>query len=92
MRLATGVSSGVTCVNHTRQVAPVDPWTDFALRNQENPGIDEPLNWVSRLATHNAFNTVNYGNPGGTFGAATFGRISSAGTMRQVQLGGKLMF
>jgi hypothetical protein len=50
-----------TCVNHTRQLAPVDPWTDFSLRNQENLAIDEPLNWVSRLATHNAYNTVKDG-------------------------------
>ena len=45
-----------------------------------------------RAEIFNAFNTVNYGNPGATFGAATFGRISTAGTMRQVQLGGKLFF
>jgi hypothetical protein len=31
------------------------------LRNQENLAIDEPINWVSRLATHNAFNTVQDG-------------------------------
>ncbi|HEV2197330.1 MAG TPA: hypothetical protein VGR55_17220 [Candidatus Acidoferrum sp.] len=46
-----------TCVNDTRQQAQVDSWTDFALRNQENLGIDEPINWVSRLGTHNAYNT-----------------------------------
>jgi hypothetical protein len=40
----------------------------------------------------NAFNNVNYGNPGSTFGAATFGRISSAGNMRQMQLGAKVIF
>jgi hypothetical protein len=45
-----------------------------------------------RAEIFNAFNTVNYGNPGASFGAASFGRISSAGSMRQVQLGGKLIF
>lgn len=50
-----------TCINDTRQSATVDPWTDFALRNQENLGIDEPLNWVSRLATHNAYNAFKDG-------------------------------
>ncbi len=45
-----------------------------------------------RLEMFNAFNNVNYGNPGATFGTATFGRISSAGTMRQMQLGAKLIF
>lgn len=54
-----------TCVNATRRTPAIDnalgtelwQWTDFALRNQENLAIDEPLNWVSRLATHNAYNT-----------------------------------
>jgi hypothetical protein len=46
-----------------------------------------------RAEMFNVFNTVNYGNPGGQFSnTATFGRISSAGSMRQVQLGGKILF
>ncbi len=46
-----------------------------------------------RAEIFNAFNTVNYGNPGGVFSnTATFGRISSAGAMRQMQLGGKFLF
>ena len=46
-----------------------------------------------RAEIFNLFNTVNYGNPGGQFSnTATFGRISSAGSMRQVQLGGKILF
>ena len=45
-----------------------------------------------RVEIFNAVNTVNYGNPGASFGAASFGRISSAGSMRQVQLGGRLIF
>ena len=46
-------------------------------------------------AARNLFNNVNYGNPGSTYGvplAASFGRITSAGSMRQMQLGGKLLF
>jgi len=50
-----------TCENNTRQIAPVDPWTDWSLRNQENLAIDEPLNWVSRLGNHNAYNAVKEG-------------------------------
>jgi hypothetical protein len=38
------------------------------------------------------FNNVNYNNPNSTFGSASFGRISGAGNMRQVQLGGKVIF
>jgi hypothetical protein len=48
-----------------------------------------------RMELYNLFNNVNYGNPGSTYGvplAASFGRISSAGSMRQVQLGAKLLF
>jgi hypothetical protein len=48
-----------------------------------------------RMEFYNLFNNVNYGNPGSTYGvplAASFGRITSAGSMRQVQLGGKLLF
>jgi hypothetical protein len=48
-----------------------------------------------RMEFYNIFNNVNYGNPGSTYGvplAASFGRITSAGTMRQMQLGGKILF
>ena len=48
-----------------------------------------------RMEFYNLFNNVNYGNPGSTYGvplATSFGRITSAGSMRQVQLGGKLLF
>jgi len=48
-----------------------------------------------RAEMYNIFNNVNYGNPGSTFGvplASSFGRITSAGSMRQVQLGGKVLF
>ena len=47
-----------------------------------------------RIECYNIFNNVNYGNPGYDVWRppATFGRITSAGTMRQVQLGGKMLF
>jgi hypothetical protein len=45
-----------------------------------------------RAEVFNVFNTVNYGNPNASLDAAAFGRINSAGSMRQVQLGGKLLF
>jgi len=45
-----------------------------------------------RAECYNLFNNVNYGNPNTTFAAANFGRITSAGSMRQVQLGGKVLF
>ncbi|HMF58754.1 MAG TPA: hypothetical protein VK595_00200, partial [Vicinamibacterales bacterium] len=45
-----------------------------------------------RVEIFNAFNNVNYGNPNAVFGTTAFGRISSAGVMRQIQLGGKIFF
>jgi hypothetical protein len=45
-----------------------------------------------RAEIFNLFNTVNFNAPNASFGAAAFGRITSAGTMRQIQLGAKLIF
>jgi hypothetical protein len=45
-----------------------------------------------RVEMFNVFNTVNWGGPNAVFNSANFGRITSAGTMRQVQIGGKLLF
>jgi hypothetical protein len=64
--------------------------TDLSL--MKNFPLGGTAQFQFRAEIFNAFNTVNYGNPVGTFGAATFGRISTALAMRQVQLGGKLMF
>ena len=45
-----------------------------------------------RLETFNLFNNVNFGNPNGVYGTANFGRITTAGAMRQVQLGARFLF
>jgi hypothetical protein len=45
-----------------------------------------------RVEMYNVFNNVNYNNPNSSFDAAGFGRITGAGSMRQIQLGGKLIF
>jgi Carboxypeptidase regulatory-like domain len=45
-----------------------------------------------RIEIFNIFNQVNYNNPNASFGAAAFGTITGAGSMRQIQLGGKLLF
>jgi hypothetical protein len=45
-----------------------------------------------RVEIFNLFNQVNYNNPNASFGAAAFGTITAAGSMRQIQLGGKLLF
>jgi hypothetical protein len=64
--------------------------TDLSLA--KNIPVGGHMRFQIRAEIFNAFNTVNYGNPNATFGAATFGRISAAGNMRQMQLGGKLIF
>jgi outer membrane receptor protein involved in Fe transport len=45
-----------------------------------------------RAELFNLFNTPNFNNPGAVFGTATFGRITVAQSMREVQLGAKLLF
>ncbi len=64
--------------------------TDLSM--MKNIPIARTVQFQIRAEIFNAFNNVNYGNPASTFGAASFGRISSAGPMRQMQIGGKLFF
>lgn len=45
-----------------------------------------------RAEVFNLFNQVNWGAPGTTFGAANFGVIASADTMRRAELGVKFLF
>ncbi|BCS32362.1 hypothetical protein TBR22_A15720 [Luteitalea sp. TBR-22] len=45
-----------------------------------------------RAEVFNLFNQVNWGAPGTTFGAANFGIIASADTMRRAELGVKFLF
>jgi hypothetical protein len=45
-----------------------------------------------RVEMFNAFNKVNLGNPNAQVGNPAFGRITSAGNMRQIQLGAKVIF
>ena len=47
------------CVNDHRHLVGADfrgTWADWALANQRTLAIDEPINWVMHLVTHNAFN------------------------------------
>jgi hypothetical protein len=45
-----------------------------------------------RAELYNVFNTVNFGTPNAGFGTANFGRVTSAGNMRRVEVGGKILF
>ena len=64
--------------------------TDLSL--MKNIPLGGGAEFQFRAEIFNAFNNVNYGNPNGAFNSTWFGRISSAGAMRQVQLGGKIFF
>ena len=68
--------------------------TDLSL--MKNVPVGGTVRLQIRAEIFNAFNNVNYGQPNAVFGAATFGRISatniSAPNMRQIQVGGKLIF
>jgi len=68
--------------------------TDLSLA--KNIPVGGRMRFQFRAEIFNAFNNVNYGQPNAVFGSATFGRISATNTtypnMRQVQLGGKLIF
>jgi len=54
--------------------------------------IRERLKLQARAEALNVFNIVNLNNPGSTLGTNTFGVITSAGTMRELQLGLRLFF
>jgi hypothetical protein len=70
---------------------PKSVTTDLSL--MKNVPIGGGAQFQVRVEMYNVFNTVNYGNPNAVFNdTAAFGRITGAGSMRQVQLGGKLLF
>jgi hypothetical protein len=67
--------------------------TDLSL--MKNIPIGGGARFQFRAEIFNVFNTVNYANPNASFGSAAFGRITAlatGATMRQIQLGGKLLF
>jgi hypothetical protein len=68
--------------------------TDLAL--VKNIPVGGTVRFQVRAEIFNAFNNVNYGTPNAVFGSETFGRISATSmaypNMRQIQLGGKLIF
>lgn len=52
----------------------------------------EKFKVILRGEAFNLFNHTNLNNPGATFSAATFGRITSAGDSRVLQLAGRIEF
>ena len=64
--------------------------TDMSL--MKNIPLGGSRQFQLRAEMFNVFNRVNYGNPNGVFNSTSFGRISSAGSMRQIQLGARVSF
>jgi hypothetical protein len=64
--------------------------TDLSL--SKNFPLGARARFQIRADIFNAFNRVNFGNPNGAFGTANFGRITSADSMRRMELGGKIIF
>ena len=69
---------------------PMSINTDLSL--MKNFPLGGTARFQLRVEMFNVFNNVNFGNPNASFGSAAFGRITSAGAMRQIQLGGKIVF
>lgn len=49
------------CIDDTRHLvgrAFRESWVHWALQNQRTLAIDEPINWVMHLSTHNAYNSA----------------------------------
>lgn len=54
--------------------------------------IHDRLNFQFRVEGSNVLNIASYSAPGATVNTGTFGVITSANTMRQIQVGGKINF
>ncbi len=65
--------------------------TDLAIQKNISLGLGR-AQLQFRGEFFNVFNQVNLNNPASVFGTATFGRITSAQNMRQIQLGVKIVF
>jgi hypothetical protein len=78
--------------NAPRNVLRGPKYVSTDLSMIKNVPLSGNVKFQIRVEMFNAFNTVNFNNPNASFGSSSFGRISSALSMRQVQLGGKLIF
>jgi hypothetical protein len=80
--------------NSSRNLLTGPGTKNFDLGLFRNFRIKERFMLQARGEFSNAFNLVNLNNPSGVFGTSTsnFGKILTAATMRQVQLGLRLLF
>jgi hypothetical protein len=78
--------------NSSRNILRGPKFSSTDLSFMKNVPVGGAMQFQVRVEIYNVFNQVNYGNPNASFGSAAFGTITAAGAMRQVQLGGKLLF
>ena len=78
--------------NASRNILRGPKFSSTDLSFMKNVPVGADVRLQVRVEIFNVFNQVNYANPNASFGSAAFGTITGAGAMRQVQLGGKLLF
>lgn len=71
-------------------VGPGTKLLDFGLRKQVRIRGDDALE--VRIDTYNALNSPQFGIPGRVFGTPQFGRVTSVGSPREIQVGLRYMF
>ena len=78
--------------NGSRNMLRGPKFSSTDLSFMKNVPVGGDVRFQVRVEIFNLFNQVNYNNPNASFGAAAFGTITGAGAMRQIQLGGKILF
>jgi hypothetical protein len=78
--------------NSGRNMLRGPTFKDVDLAISRDFAFKEHLKLQLRADAYNVFNVVSLNSPGATVGTATFGVITSASAMRQLQLGARLTF
>ena len=78
--------------NGSRNMLRGPKFSSTDLSFMKNVPVGGDVRFQVRVEIFNIFNQVNYNNPNASFGSAAFGTITGAGAMRQIQLGGKVLF
>ena len=91
-KAAFALPAPFTFGNTSRNVLRGPKFSSTDLSFMKNVPVGGTARLQVRVEIYNIFNQVNYGNPNASLDSAAFGSITSAGSMRQFQLGGKLLF
>jgi hypothetical protein len=81
--------------NGSRNILRGPKFSSTDLSFMKNVAVNGQMRLQIRVEIFNIFDQVNYANPNASFGSAAFGTITSTlvgSTMRQMQLGAKLLF